>query len=164
MRYVQNVARKHNFCENFKMSTESTIFARISKCRAKPHFLRDFQNVVSFLRDFQNVDRKHNFCEIFKMSTKNPIFARFSHLRLLRGVRICGHRWVALARPPSSIFAVGLEKRLPFLDLSALLLEFHKTSFSTEDPGHENDNHQLVPQWISECFKLSKHSTLTLES
>ena len=132
------------FCEIFKMSTERTFFARFSKCRPKAHFLRDFQNV----------DRKHNFCEIFKMSTESTNFAGFSkcrpkaqflrasamesYLRLRRGVRICGHRWVGQAWLPSSIVLGGLEKRLPSLDLSALLLQFHKTSFSAEDPSHES--------------------------
>ena len=117
LRYFQNVDRKHDSCQIFKMSTESTVFARFRKCRPKAQF-----------------------SEIFKMSTESTIFGHFameSCLRLRRRARIYGRRWVALARRPSSIFVGGLEKRLPFLDFSALLLQFHKTSCSTEDPGHK---------------------------
>ena len=144
LRDVQYVDRKHNCCEILKMSTERTIVARFSKCRPN----------AQCLRDVQNVDRNHIFCEIFKMSSRSIIFARFSNCRpkpqflrhfamesdlsLRRGFRICGHCWVALARRPSSIFVGGLEKRLPFLDCSALLLQIDKTSRSTKDPGHEN--------------------------
>ena len=42
-------------------------------------------------------------CHFFVMESYLPL--------LRRAVRKCGHRWVALARRPSSIFVGGLEKR-----------------------------------------------------
>ena len=45
------------------------------------------------------------------MFVAGDLFAMESYLRLRRVVRKCGHRWVALARRPSSIFVGGLEKR-----------------------------------------------------
>ena len=65
------------------------------------------------------------------MIVADDVFAMEFYLRLRSGVRICGHRWAALARHPSSSF-VGC------LDFLAVLLLFHKTAFSTEDPGHDD--------------------------
>ena len=126
------------------MSSECIIFARFSKCRPKEQFLRDFQNV----------DRKHNFGEIVLMSTENTNFERFSkcrpkaqflrdfamesYLRLRRGVRICGHRWVALARRPSSMVVGWLEERLPLLDLSPSSSNFTRLPFQQKTLAIEN--------------------------
>ena len=83
-------------------------------------------------------------CRLGHGNLAGDLFAMDTYLRLRRGVRICGHRWVALARRPSSIFVGCIRKRCHCFHFSALVLtrqfffqqkSYHLTIFPTSLVG-----------------------------